>query len=102
MSFKDDGLEAWMKSIGDGLIAAQGIAFANRTILREVVGELARLQPDQRKYLAGMFERISARMDRAPLEMEKKDAVAFEREMLAKFFSNVEKDITKPPPARGG
>lgn len=95
----DATLQDAIQGLFDGLVAAQGIAFANREILREVVGELARAAPDHHQYLAGMFERISARMDCSPPEIESKEARAFQREMLAKFVSIVEQDIAPKSPS---
>jgi hypothetical protein len=53
----------------------------------EVVRDIARSQPNPQKYLAGMFERISARADQAPIEMEAHPVSAEFRNFLSIFFS---------------
>jgi hypothetical protein len=87
---------------------AQGFNQANSFILMEVVCDLARLQPDPEKYLAAMFERVSARGDQGPIEKEAHPAIVEFRYATETFFALAGKRFRKrgrPPSnaaSRGG
>jgi hypothetical protein len=92
---------ALFESIKEGIVTAQGLAWTNRVILREIVGQIAREQSDPGRYLRGLFERASVRLDEGPERVQRKEAAGFSREMLAKFISLVEGDISDGPAAPG-
>ncbi len=48
----------------------QGQCLAHSYILLEIVRELARQKSDPHKFLADMFERISARADQGPIDQQ--------------------------------
>ncbi len=75
-----------MERIAEGLIVAQSLALANQFILMEIVRDLARTQADPNRYLAGLFEKISARMDQSPLDQEK-PVDAEMRDTIERFFA---------------
>jgi hypothetical protein len=62
----------------------------------EVVSDLARTQPDPHKYLARMFELISARADQGPIEKEAHPVNAEFRDAISRFFSLAGKALNKP------
>jgi hypothetical protein len=92
---------ALFESIKDGIIAAQGLAIMNRVVLREIVGQIAREQSDPGRYLRNLFERASARLDEGPERIQIKEAAGFSREMLVKFISLIEQDISDGPASPG-
>jgi len=57
----------------------------------EVVRDLAGATPDHDRYLASMFERVSARLDQAPIEQEQETSVANMRESIDIFFVKARK-----------
>ena len=85
----------WVKRIVDSLGQAQAINRANHFILAEVVNDMARQSKDPEKYLATMFERISARADRTPIEKEAHPVNAEFRWTIETFFSLARKRLKK-------
>jgi hypothetical protein len=53
----------------------------------EIVRDVARSKPDSRRYLAEMFERVSARADKGSLEDEAHSVQAEFRLAISAFFS---------------
>jgi UTP-glucose-1-phosphate uridylyltransferase len=84
-----------MKGLGDALGQAQAYVQANDFILMEIVRDIAKSQPDPQKYLAAIFERISARADQRPIEDEAHEVTAQFRELVARFFSQAGKNLNK-------
>ncbi|MGH6848273.1 MAG: hypothetical protein ACREC0_12800 [Methylocella sp.] len=74
---------------------AQAFNFANQYILLELVRDLANSKPDGHKYLADMFERISARADRFPIEEEVHPVNAEFRLAISTFFSQARMGVEK-------
>jgi len=85
----------WLKKIVDSLGQAQAVNRANHFILAEVVTDLAKKSKDPEKYLATMFEHISARADRAPIEKEAHPVNAEFRWTIETFFSLARKRVKK-------
>jgi hypothetical protein len=77
----------FFQKVNEALIASQSRMLAHHYILTEVVYDLARTQPAPKKYLANMFERVSARMDQTPIEEEAPPVNAAMRDVVARFFS---------------
>ena len=93
-----------LKKLVDALGQAQAFNQAHSYILTEVVSELARRQPDPEKYLAAMFERISARSDQFPVEKEAHPVNAEFRSVVENFFVHAGKRLRKQgeePPSDG-
>lgn len=76
-----------LKEVADTLGQAQAFNRANNAILMEVVRDLARMKPNSEKYIADLFERVSARADQGPIEREAHPVNAEFREAIARFFS---------------
>lgn len=94
----DEVLRALIDAVGQG----QGITQALEFILMEIVRDIARSQPDPQKYLANVFERVSARADQRPIEHEAHPVYAEFRETVSMFFSQAGKGLrTEAPPANG-
>ncbi|AZO69952.1 hypothetical protein [Mesorhizobium sp. M1D.F.Ca.ET.043.01.1.1] len=66
---------------------AQAINQANQYILMEVVRDLASAKQDPERYLSDMFERISARADRGPIEKEAHPVNLEFRNTISMFFA---------------
>jgi len=84
-----------LKQIGDALGKAQARNWAHQYVLMEVVRDLARASPDPHKYLAGMFERISARADQAPIEREAHPVSVEFRQVISTFFAKARQGLAK-------
>jgi hypothetical protein len=67
----------------------------NSYILMELVRDIARSQPNPQKYLANMFEKISARADQWPIEKEAHPVNAEFRDAISNFFARAGKGLTK-------
>jgi hypothetical protein len=73
------------KKLVDVVGQAQALNQANQYILLE--RDIARSKPDGNKYLADMFERISARADKFPIAGEAHPVIAEFRLTISTFFS---------------
>jgi hypothetical protein len=93
--YEIDTLWATLKEMGDVVGQAQAFNRANSYVLMEIVRDLARTQPDPHKYLAGMFERISARADQGAIEKEAHPVNAEFRDAVSSFFANAGKALNK-------
>lgn len=85
-----DELEAlWktLKDVGEVVGQAQAMNRMNSHILMEAVTDLAKNSPDPHKYLADMFERISARADQGPIEKEAHPVSVEFRDAISRFFA---------------
>ena len=92
----DEEFEAlWktLKDVSEAVGQAQAFNRMSSYILMEIVRDLARTQPDPHKYLAGMFERISARADQGPIEKEAHPVNAEFRDAISRFFATAGKGI---------
>jgi hypothetical protein len=74
---------------------AQAFNRANNSILMEVVRDLARTTPDPHKYIADMFERVSARADQGAIEKEAHPVTAEFRDAISRFFLTAGKNLKK-------
>ena len=89
-----EDFDSTVKLLVEALGQAQAFNHANSYILMEVVRDLARTQADPEAYLAGMFERISARADQGLIEKEA-HAVNIEfRDAISRFFLTVGQNLT--------
>jgi len=59
-----------LKELGEVVGQAQALNRANNAIAMEVVRDLSRMAPDPERYIADMFERVSARADQGAIEKE--------------------------------
>ena len=85
----EDKLRSLQFAVGQ----CQAMNIANLYILTEVVTDLATATPDPEKYLAGMFERISARSDNEPIEKEGHPVNVELRETISGFFAVITKRL---------
>jgi hypothetical protein len=90
-----DDFEEAFKAMVEAVGQAQASNLANNHILMEAVRDLARSTPDPHKYLANMFERISARADQGEIEKEAHPVNAEFRAAIARFFSKAGHKLTK-------
>ena len=83
------------EELSAALSQAQAFNRAHNSILMEIVRDIARSQTDPQKYIAGMFERISARADLWPIEREAHPVTVEFRDAIASFFSTADKNLTR-------
>jgi hypothetical protein len=95
MTAEEEAIWKTMEDLGAALAQAQAFNRAHNHILMEIVRDIARSQPDPHKYVSDMFERISARADRRPIEREAHPVTAEFRDAIARFFSTAGKNLTK-------
>ena len=77
----------WVTQISQGVMVAQSAALANQYILMELVRTIARDAPDPHEALAGLFERVMARMDQWPLDEQGHPVEAEMRRLIETFFT---------------
>jgi hypothetical protein len=90
----DDEASA-LKTLAEVVGQTQALNRANSYILMEIVRDIARSQDDPRKYLANMFEKISARADQFPIAQEAHPVNAEFRVTIANFFALAQKGLQK-------
>lgn len=74
-----------LKAIADNINLAAGIAIAGRSVIREMIVDLARLNPDPQHYLTGLYDRVIGHLD--PQEtLPEKAAVAGARDYVGAWF----------------
>ena len=95
MTAEEEAIWKTMEELGAALTQAQAFNRAYNYILMEIVRDIARSQPDPHKYIADMFERISARADLRPIEREAHPVTVEFRDTIANFFSTAGKNLTK-------
>ena len=95
---RDKAMDEIIRNITEALGQAQAINQVNNYILVEIVCDLAKTTPDPHKYLANMFERISARADQGPVEQEAHKVNAEFRLKLSTFFATADRALKKPGP----
>src|SRR5262249_565522 len=93
--------EQFERAIGQAIIAAQGPAMAAFYIARELLVDVARLQPKPEQYLAQIFDRVSARLD-PQNDQPEKGALSFAREMVEVAFRDASKALAHPQSPRDG
>jgi hypothetical protein len=84
-----------LRSLADSLGQAQAINQANSYILMEIVRDIARSQPNPHKYISNMFERVSGRADRSPVEDEAHPVHSEFRKTIEAFFYLAGKNLIK-------
>ena len=82
----DEELATTLETLADSMRYAQAVGCVNGFLLGEIVR--ARNRHD---YLAGMFGRISARLDKLPNENNFPRVSDLAREELSRFFASVAK-----------
>lgn len=80
-----------LRKVAGALAETQAANLANSYILFELVRDLADLGEDRQKYFSALFERVSARADRTPVEQEANPVVVSFRAAIARFFEVVAK-----------
>ena len=107
MTMDDEERAAAMDRLAEGVRQAQAVSLANSSVLREIVRDLAAVAENRHGFLADMFERISARADRLPIDGQSNAALVsgLFRQEVAKFFAEVASNALAPedgdpPPAR--
>lgn len=98
VSLNDKELAAILERLAESARHTQAMSLANNYLLAEIVGELADGARNRHDYLAGMFERISARADRLPLERQSNPIIVggLFREELSKFFAQIARSPSAP------
>jgi hypothetical protein len=85
----------------DGLIGAHAIAMTARAIARELIIDLARLQPNPDRYLTGLYDRVIAHLDPDPSRPDHA-AIALARDLVGTCFRDamraVQQDPSESPP----
>jgi hypothetical protein len=92
---RDEDLGKVLKEFSEALGQLQAFDMANSYILMEIARDLARASPDPHKYLADMFERISARADQGPIDGESHPVNVAFRDAIAQFFLKAEHQLKK-------
>ena len=84
-----------LKELSEVIGQAQAFNRANSAILMELVRDLARIAPDPHKYIADVFERVSARADQHPIEGEAHPVTAEFRDAVSRFFATAGTNLKK-------
>jgi hypothetical protein len=87
----DEELATRLETLADSATYAQALGCVNGFLLGEIVHDLADRARNRHDYLAGMFRRISARLDKLPNEPNSPPVSDLAREELSKFFASVAK-----------
>ena len=87
----DEELAATLETLADSLRHAEAVVRTNSFLLGEIVDDLANRARNRHDYLASMFERISTRVDKLPIEKNAPAVSDLIREELSKFFASVAK-----------
>jgi hypothetical protein len=82
-----------LRQLVEAIGQAQAANIRDSFILTEIVRDLAKQHPDPQRYIAAMFERISARADQGSIENESHPVNAEFRDGLARFFSLAGRDL---------
>jgi hypothetical protein len=85
----DEELAGLLKEIADSIQRAQALSVANSHLLAEIVRQLADASANRHDYLAGMFDRISARAEGMRFGERADAADGLLRVELSKFFADV-------------
>lgn len=85
MSENDQGFE-WLNGLIKGVAVEQARSMVQHFILRDLVIQIARAQPDANSYVASMFERVSTLVDQCELA-GKPDVEAEMRWYAEQFFT---------------
>jgi len=87
----DKEVYATLERLAKSVRQTQAVSLANACVLKEVVCELADSARNRHAYLADLFERISARADRLPVETQANPMIVDDqfREELSKFFAEI-------------
>jgi hypothetical protein len=93
----DEELSARLEKIIATLAEMQAVNLANHYLLAEIMRDLADTARNRHDYLAGMFERISARADPLPIDGRAQELNASFRETLSKFFAEIARSPNAPP-----
>jgi len=90
----DSELE-WLNGLIKAVAVEQARSMAQHFILRDLVIQIARAQPNPDAYVAAMFERISVLVDQCELA-GKPDVEAEMRWYTESFFTHAGKTVAKP------
>ncbi|NBC31360.1 MAG: hypothetical protein GVY13_01665 [Alphaproteobacteria bacterium] len=88
----DDGSEPqtleefFMNEFMPSFAQMQSRVMANQFILVELISDVAKAQPDSKKYLDSLYERVIARQEQRPLKEQGKSDENF-REAVTNMFS---------------
>jgi hypothetical protein len=85
----DEEIGDALKRLSAAFGQAQAFNLALSYILAEIMCDLARSRPDPQRYIADMFERVSARADQMPIESEVDLVTSEFRYNISRFFSQV-------------
>lgn len=98
----DHDFRRLLDMLAGGVIAAQGEVLAANFLARELLVDVARLQPDPERYAAALFDRVIARLDPRSGLPEKKP-IALARDLVATIFRDalqaLKDDPDRPAPA---
>jgi hypothetical protein len=94
----NEELTGLLKEIADSMRRAQALSLANSFVLAEIVRQLADAATNRHDYLVGMFERLSARAERARFDEHARPANGLLRVELSKFFAEVAGSPKAPKP----
>jgi hypothetical protein len=88
----------FLNQMSDALITAQAIAFAACHTVREMMLDVARLHPDPERYLTGLFDRVSDRLDPVKPYMAKEMA-GLARDQIGAMFRDALNTLRNARPA---
>ncbi len=87
--------ERFCAAVTDGLIASQMYAIPAFHVLRELVADMARLQPDGDRYLTGLYDRVFVKLDHDGSDGPEKVVVGQSRDMLAALFRDARASLRR-------
>ena len=92
----DDAFEAFAMGVREGIIAAQMVAYAGQSVARELLPNVARLQPDPEQYLTSLYDRVIARWDPDGHAVEK-EVHGEVRDLIGAMFRDAVKSVQESP-----
>jgi hypothetical protein len=86
---------AWAKSLTEAVGGAQARNTVHHYILRDLVIQFAKAQPEPEKFVSNMFERVSRLLDEGEIESQKTHIDAEMRWVAESFFTRAGEAVRK-------
>lgn len=90
-----------LRAIRDGIMAAQMYAMAAAHIVRELLIDVAKIQPNPERYVADLYDRVIAHIEPTDATPQK-EVVGQTRDIMGAIFRDALSAIRDPNQTRGG
>lgn len=95
----DDELLDLLATLRDGIIVAQAVAQSAQYVIRELMVDVARREPDPAAYLKDLFDRAATRLDPPAGQQSQKRSAGEARDYLGAMFRDAIAHLGSAPPA---